>query len=117
MKIEVGMYVKTKRGYICKIVNINDFRELNMKYGVKANYLKDIMFIGDEDIIKASYNIIDLIEAGDYVNGILIESIYKREKDRLLCHCWNEEIMFEINSNSIQSILTKEQFEREAYKI
>ena len=40
-----------------------------MKYGVEANYLKDVMFIGDEDILKASHNIIDLTEVGDYVNG------------------------------------------------
>ena len=69
MKLELGMYVRTKWGYICKIININDFREPSMKYGVEANYLKDVMFIGDDDIVKASYNIIDILEEGDYVNG------------------------------------------------
>ena len=65
MKLEIGMYVKTKNGYICKIININDYREPNMKYGIEANYLKDVMFIGDDDVVKASYNIIDLIEKND----------------------------------------------------
>ena len=49
-KLEPNMYVRTKWGYICKIININDFREPSMKYGVEASYLKDVMFIGDEDI-------------------------------------------------------------------
>ena len=41
-----------------------------MKYGVEANYLKDVMFIGDDDVVKASYNIIDILEVGDYANGV-----------------------------------------------
>ena len=68
-KLEPNMYVRTKWGYICKIININDFREPSMKYGVEASYLKDIMFIGDDDISKASHNIIDIVQVGDYVNG------------------------------------------------
>lgn len=36
MKLEVGMYVRTKYGYICRIININDYREPNMKYGIGA---------------------------------------------------------------------------------
>ena len=67
--LEPNMYVRTKWGYICKIININDFREPSMKYGVEASYLKDIMFIGDDDISKASHNIIDIVQVGDYVNG------------------------------------------------
>ena len=68
MNLEVGQFARLKSGYICKIINVNDFREPNMKYGVDANYLKDVMFIGDDDIVKASYNIIDILEVGDYVN-------------------------------------------------
>ena len=74
-ELEVGMYVRTNGGYICKLININDFREPGMKYGIEANYLKDIVFIGDEDISKASYNIIDLIKVGDYVNGYKVLEI------------------------------------------
>lgn len=40
----------------------------------------------------------------------------KREEDKLLCHCWNEEIMFEINISDIKSIVTHEQFGAMAYK-
>ena len=60
-EIKVGDYVRTNNGYIAKISNINDFREPSMKYGIDANYWADIVFIGDEDIVKYSPNIIDLI--------------------------------------------------------
>ncbi len=109
MKLEVGMYVRTKWGYICKLININDFREPSFKYGVEANYLRDVMFIGDEDIAKASHNIIDLIEVGDYVNGERVEEI------------WKEVVLVgqecrPISFNNIKSIVTSQQFESMSYK-
>ncbi|MGN1355201.1 MAG: hypothetical protein ACI4WP_00840 [Bacilli bacterium] len=119
-KLETNMYVRTKWGYICKIININDFREPNMKYGVEASYLKDIMFIGDDDVIKASYNIIDILEEGDYVNGYLVTDVYKPdgnevfrieiERDTLKGHIIDK-------SSQIKSIVTKEQFESIKYSL
>lgn len=108
-KLEPNMYVRTKWGYICKIININDFREPSMKYGVEASYLKDIMFIGDDDISKASHNIIDLIEVGDYVNGYEVTS-----KDQFLGFGNHDWYMLD---NEIKSIVTKEQFESMSYKV
>ena len=110
MKIEVGQFVRLKSGYICKIININDFREPSMKYGVEANYLKDVMFIGDDDIVKASYNIIDILEEGDYVNNERVEEI------------WKEIVLVgqecrPISFNNIKSIVTHEQMEQMAYKV
>ena len=81
MKLEVGQFARLKSGYICKIININDFREPNMKYGVEANYLKDIMFIGDDYVVKASYNIIDILEEGDYVNGLPVRFVEESRVD------------------------------------
>lgn len=115
MNLEVGMYVKTKWGYICKIININDFREPSMKYGVEANYLRDVMFIGDEDILKASHNIIDLIEVGDIVVSLNASNILEYNLLTLsnideLKDLWN------IQGN-IKSIVTKEQFENMKYSL
>ena len=114
MKLEVGQSARLKSGYICKIININDFREPNMKYGVEANYLKDIMFIGDDDIVKASYNIIDILEVGDYVNGHRVEEI---DFD-------NEEIFTDseyycgiVEFCNIKSVITHEQIEQMEYRI
>ena len=112
-KLEVGMYVRTKWDSICKLVNINDCREPNMKYGVEANYLKDIMFIGKDEIKDASFNIVDLIEVGDYVNGCRVHKI----GNCLTIILDNEENISWINPNDIKTIVTKEQFESMSYRI
>lgn len=124
MKLEVGQFARLKSGYICKIININDFREPNMKYGVEANYLKDVMFIGDDDVVKASYNIIDILEKGDYVNGYKVTGIvgtYHGRKD-IAIYCDYQEnektgkwIM--IYDDEIKSVITHEQMEQMAYKV
>lgn len=118
--MNVGDYVRTRNGYICKVVNINDFREPSMKYGVEANYLKDIMFIGDEIIDKSSPQIIDLIEVGDYVNGKKVIDVYSdyifdySEKFRVIRF---SEIDILHNSKHIETIVTHEQFESAAYRV
>lgn len=123
MKLEVGMYARTKDGYICRIININDYREPNMKYGVEASYLRDIMFIGDNDIAKASYEIIDLIEVGDYVNGYIVEEI-KRDYDGKIWidngtrgHDDGGEYTIWKRNEDIKSVITHKQFKQMAYKV
>ena len=113
MKLKVGQFARLKSGYICKIININDFREPNMKYGVEANYLKDVMFIGDDDIVKASYNIIDILEIGDYVNG---NEIYKISWDSLGLILETTDF-FKLREKDIKSVITHEQMEQMAYKV
>nr|DAL31281.1 MAG TPA_asm: hypothetical protein [Caudoviricetes sp.] len=131
MKLEVGQFARLKSGYICKIININDFREPNMKYGVEANYLKDVMFIGDDDIVKTSYNIIDVLEVGDYVNGYYVSKIWEKDE---ITHYLNEtpikrkerEIVIQapscggieiLKNEDIKSVITHEQMEQMAYKV
>lgn len=111
--MEIGNYVRTKWGYICKIININEFREPNMKYGVEASYLKDIVFIGDEEIIKSSSNIKKLIQVGDYVNGWKVTQITNSYVE--IC-CGRDSDEF-IKPEDIKSIVTKEQFNSMEYKI
>ena len=120
MKLEVGQFARLKSGYICKIININDFREPNMKYGVEANYLKDVMFIGDDDVVKASYNIIDLIKVGDYVNGYkVVDIIHNNRKlepsTMVYCEYGNSHVGF--YNEDIKSVITKEQMEQMVYKV
>ena len=118
MKLEVGQFVRLKSGYICKIININDFREPNMKYGVEANYLKDVMFIGDEDILKASHNIIDILEEGDYVNGCYIQEIKSLKDNVMVCMLDSDyEFVSTITNKDIKSVITHEQMEQMAYKV
>ena len=114
MKLEVGQFARLKSGYICKIININDFREPNMKYGVEANYLKDVMFIGDDDVVKASYNIIDILEIGDYVNGGQVREI---KKGYIRISGGKSLWEYLDNLKDIKSIVTHEQMEQIAYKV
>ena len=120
MELEVGQFARLKSGYICKIININDYREPNMKYGVGANYLKDVMFIGGDDIVKASYNIIDLIEVGDIISFYEDIDNYKKQyvigiPDLITL----DEIKDKITNDNIRlvSILTKQEMEQMAYKV
>ena len=123
--MKVGDYVRIKNevGWCCigQIHNINEFREPSMKVcvDIQAN---DLVFIGEDIIVKSSPNIIDLIEVGDYVNGSVVVSIYEVSETQLrrelLCMGdggFEGEIM--VYNEGIKSIVTKEQFESMEYKI
>lgn len=123
MKLEVGMYVRTKNGYIRKIDRIWDDTHFNVdKVYYNNNIYEDTLgCILDEDIKgNPSYNIIDLIEEGDYVNGYYVTtasvkgccslgSIYIAEIDGL-------GLKKKLYEKDIKSIVTKEQFESMSYK-
>ena len=115
MQLEKNMYVRIKNeaGWCCigKIHNINDFREPSMKYCIDIQS-DDFVFIPEDMIVKASHNIIDLIEVGDYVNGYKVYEIFLN--DAVLVE--NRDYPL-IHQNEIKSIVTKEQFESMSYKV
>ena len=103
MEIRVNDYVRTKGGYIVKIESFissleNDFIESEFKE-----------LVNKKDIIKSSSNIIDLIEVGDYVNGL---PVIHKENDELVCG-----LLSRYKKQDIKSIITKEQFESIEYKV
>ena len=111
--MNVGDYVRT-HGYIDKIININDFREPSMKYALgQPSWNGDVIFIGEEDIIKTSPNIIDLIEVGDYVNGRIVDDCIYLDKLGLIGLTELEKE----DEKYIKSIVTKEQFSSMEYKV
>ena len=78
MKLEVGMFVRTKDGNIFKIIGGNvDNWEIDIDYSkleqTEENWLElyryndNYSFFNDKDIIKASHNIIDLIQSKDLI--------------------------------------------------
>ena len=128
MKLELkeNMYVRTKDGKIGKLMGYMAFDE--NKIAIWTNTTKKgikITPVIDKDaIIKANYNIIDILEVGDYVNGYKvtrIEGTYHGRKDKAIyCDYQQNEktkkwIM--IYDDEIKSIVTKEQFEQMAYKV
>lgn len=113
-KIEVNEYVRFNNGEIGKVIDIkeNPSRIVYSEYG-------EIGLISD--IVKHSKQLIDLIEVGDYVNGYRVISVdYDVTNDTTEC------IELDLNSNyqynfisirQIQTILTKEQFDANCYKV
>lgn len=102
--IEVGEYVRTNYGRICKVIN-NDY--------FMPRYLEceNEMLIDRTNIVKHSKNIIDLIEVGDYING---QKVYKITSACIYCVGKAVQNKFTIN---IETILTKEQYEASCYKV
>ena len=130
MKLELkeNMYVrfKDKRDieYIRKIVKIpEDKRYASLYLDKEANYSYGL---SPKNVIKASYNIIDLIEVGDYVNGSEVldfENKYIEEDDKFVPigvvteNCYLENTDSWILEKDIKTIVTKEQFENMKYRI
>lgn len=113
MKLKPNMYVRTKSGMIAKIIYKG--------YISDSLHREEIVFILDngkiltlhsQKVVKASYNIIDLIQVGDYVNGELVKNIevdsYKDYVINSGSWCKQEEI---------KSLVTKEQFESISYEV
>lgn len=128
MKLEVGIYVRTDKVGIKKIYEI-DNNKTKYKYLYKLKNQDDdgcidLGALCENNIIKASYDIIDLIEVGDYVNG-----------EKVLCtNCKLEYIDDDSETgvnevangleletgwiyfeHEVQSILTKEMFDNAKY--
>lgn len=113
MKLELkeNMYYRTYSGFINKIISIKDYNE--------REYLLNGFYINKDTIKKASYNIIDILEKGDCVNGNEIGYIddcegamrqfyYNYENPNKDVGHWYEEIKI---------IITHEQMEQMGYKV
>ena len=113
MKLEEGMYVRTKQGTIEKVIKRYDTLsgckvEVNEDFRFKHyehNYIKHIK--------NASYSLLDLIQIGDYVNGFPVIHNAKEHGGNIVIvingNAYNEE--------NIKTILTKEQYENNCYKV
>ena len=123
MKLEVGMYVRTKylddEGYLLEpvIAKIKDMTDYSI-------YLDDFGDCKEEHIIKTSHNIIDLIEVGDYVDGYRVDYIENTNANnifilqRIFCEEYEKDLYAKsFKPSEIKSIVTKEQFEAMKYEI
>ena len=118
MKLEENMYVRTKNGKIRKIISLS-FDET-----WKSVFVETHTWLKEKYIAKASHNIIDLIEVGDYVNGKEVTKINVKapitKNKAIECDDTMKDgvsICYVYDRNDIKTILTKEQFEDKCYKI
>ena len=127
MKLELreNMYVRNCYGRIAKIEYIED----NTAYcdnWLYQSYEDHITFINldDEDdideILKASYNIIDILEVGDYVNGNKVDFTNNNNKLSYEDKCigfYDGDGDITLFENGIKSVITHEQMTQMAYKV
>ena len=130
MKLEVGMYVRTNKVGIKKIYKI-DNNKTKYKYLYKLKNQDgdgciDLGVLCEDDIVKFSYFIIDLVEENDYINGLRVEKnkygklytsyVYYGGDIGKQCEVyttWLKDYKIEY----IETIVTKEQFENMEYRI
>lgn len=126
-EIKVREYLRTVSGYIGKVKRIEfDKIDKNLKWYVfdykepKLNIIKEI-YINKPYIVKHSFELIDLIEVGDFVNGYRVINVINAEPcpsgrcvdidssmNSSECTLWEEDI---------KTILTHEQYERNCFKV
>ena len=133
--LSVGMFIRTPLG-IDKIIYLRKQDEYGCNYDTQLehylflNNKRDYISIDGEcfekEEIKTSYNIIDLIEVGDYVNGskVIDISIIGKDKEKWV---WVEQMedsdnkygddYVGYNNDQIKSIVTKEQFSSMEYRL
>ena len=120
-KIKAGEYIRTKEGEI-GVIGFPDEEE-NMFEQKQFEWYsngKSYNLIKEYEVIKHSKNIIDLIEEGDYVNGVYIEGIGIRgynDKYLRTLELDGEYKYINIFPSEIHSIVTKEQFKSVEYEV
>ena len=117
--IEVNEYVRINMdnrncigiGRVSRIVNETIYVNMNNKYNLPISFQID-------KIVKHSKQLIDLIEVGDYANGykvIKLKDGFANGTMEIVLS--NNTIIYRHHSEDIETILTKEQFEANCYKV
>ena len=122
--LEPNMYVRTKKGTIHKIFEIDKMLKYEKEDRLIIN--KDDWFLVESDLFKASHNIIDLIEEGDYVNGLRVEKSKYGELYTSYTYMGGDiglqqetytTFLKDYEEDDVYSILTREQFESMKYEV
>ena len=114
-KLEPNMYVRLVNDVedivvINKIANVFETTILTENNGsiYQGEYTK-------ENVIKASYNIIDLIEKNDYINGSWVNEIVDGKP---IHEDYNDPFYsFGWENDDIKTVITHEQMEQMSYKV
>lgn len=113
MGLKKEMYVRVKEldsTSIVKVVEIDQFDNEGFKADNNMYYLCS-------DILKASFDLIDLIEVGDYVNDKKVTSADPVNKKVTKRYLDLGDYYYIDKSEDIQNIVTKEQFEACKYVV
>lgn len=132
MELKEGMYVRTEKGYIAKILGVDYLLDDN---GCELNNIEAVYFDKMVDEIgkdiyagcvsqvfkecRVRDNLIDLIEVGDYVNGYKVKAVYLKgyRKYIKLSNAYESGKGIRTYSEDIKSVVTKEQFSSVKYEV
>lgn len=113
LEVEAGQFVRMSDGQIVKIpkkTSADDIEFAFMEQDILGNKIK-----------KASHNIINLIEVGDYVNGYKVVDIkIFSDGNKYVVIATEEHQSFwkdKVFEDEIKSIVTKEQFKANEYVV
>ena len=136
--IKEGMYVRTNKGIakvtrLCDLDNVAWTDRKDIFFGIIRNTGKiDFVIYDDGTVIgEPSFDVIDLIEEGDYVNGIEVSRIYEKgdyydnsthKFDRKTIEVFNDiyetiphEYLF--TNDDIKTVVTAEQYMTTQYVV
>lgn len=99
---------------LVKKVYEQELEEIVCYVPVNKNYPRNASLYDDHKFIKTNYNIIDILEEGDYVNGHKVKSKQSGVKRIDIGEDENYVWLYEEN---IKSVITHEQMEQMAYKV
>ena len=128
-EIEVNEYVRTKEGYIIKVDENTNIFNLGYKEQYVDMETTKYGFDYEDEIVKHSKQLIDLIEVGDIVNKELVIGIIDitNDKEEIIgrklitqyrsAQFTGLDIKHYIYDDDIKTILTHEQFEQNSYKV
>ena len=124
MELKVGMYIRTKLNDFCNLVAIRKIEEIDEDDDNKFwidDYIMDTFGdeqnkLSEEDVDKASFDITDLIEIGDYVNGSPVCDIKQDENGKTWVYT-DSEYRYGYLKEEIKSVVTKEMFYLVKYEV
>lgn len=117
MKLKEGMYIKTKLNDFCNMVAIRKIEEIDEDDDNKFwidDYIMDTFGdeqnkLSEEDVDRASFDITDLIEIGDYVNGSPVSFIERDENGKTWIYT-DSEYKYGYLKEEIKTVATREEF-------
>ena len=124
-KIKDNEYIRTKQGTIAKIKD----SEFDIRFIMPdckttyRNWKKDFSVdrVTYEEIVKHSFNLTDLIEKDDYVNGYKVESLDDEFGNEILgFYRYDDDVIIGIiplEGVVINNVVTKEQFKNVMYEV
>lgn len=124
MELKEGMYIKTKLNDFCNMVAIRKIEEIDedddnkfwIDDYIMDNFGDEQNKLSEEDVDRASFDITDLIEIGDYVNGSPVCDIKQDENGKTWVYT-DSEYRYGYLKEEIKSVVTKEMFYLVKYEV